>query len=85
MKFNYLNNQNTLEPIPILINMLEQFKDKLKKYKCLEIGGGMVRIEKAKLFLFATTALKNKTLFYFLTVIFLVQFLIQNILNLMML
>lgn len=38
MKFNYLYNQNTLKPIPILINMLEQFKDKFKKYKCLEIG-----------------------------------------------
>ncbi len=32
--------------------MLELYKDKLKKYKCLEIDGGMV--------LFATTALKNK-------------------------
>ena len=39
-KFEYLYNQNTLEPIPILINMLELYKDKLKKYKCLEIGGG---------------------------------------------
>ena len=40
MKFNYLYNQNTIEPYPILINMLELYKDKLKKYKCLEIGGG---------------------------------------------
>lgn len=39
-KFEYLYNQNTLEPSPILINMFEQFKDKFKKYKCLEIGGG---------------------------------------------
>lgn len=36
----YLYNQNTIEPIPILINTLELYKDKLKKYKCLEIGGG---------------------------------------------
>ena len=31
---------------------------------------GTARIEKVKLFLFATTALKNKTTFYFLTVVF---------------
>ena len=35
MKFDYLYNQNTIEPYPILINMFELYKDKLKKYKCL--------------------------------------------------
>jgi hypothetical protein len=29
-----------LIPIPILIRVLERYKDKLKKYRCLEIGGG---------------------------------------------
>ena len=58
-KFEYLYNQNTLEPYPILINMLELYKDKLKKYKCLEIGGGMVRIEKSKAFSFRDYCVKK--------------------------
>jgi len=33
-----------------------------------DLKNGTVRIEKAKLFLFTTTALKNKTMFYFLMV-----------------
>ena len=40
-----------------------------------DLKNGTVCIEKAKLFLFATTTLKNKTTFYFLTVIFKVLFL----------
>lgn len=38
------------------------------KSSILDMGSGTTRIEKAQLFLFVTTALKNKTLFYFLTV-----------------
>lgn len=55
----YLYNQNTIEPILILINTLELYKDKLKKYKCLEIGGGMVRIEKSKAFSFRDYCVKK--------------------------
>ena len=48
----------------------KQLKDYYEKFSSHHIGdSGTACIEKAKLFLFATTALKNKTLFYFLTVL----------------
>ena len=40
MDFEYLRDQKILNPYPILLNVLELYKDKLKKYRCLEIGGG---------------------------------------------
>jgi len=51
----------------VIVGYHSDVDNMVKRWK-IENSWGTARIKKAKLFLFATTALKNKTLFYFLTV-----------------
>ena len=52
----------------ICLHCNNEFIININDFNCKILRHGKVCIEKAKLFLFTTTALKNKTTFYFLKV-----------------
>ena len=52
----------------ICLHCNNEFIININDFNCKILRHGKACIEKALLFLFTTTALKNKTLFYFLTV-----------------